>query len=181
MVIREVLLQIWTPGSPSPPSAINEAAYSRVTKIHPVTAYVSPAGITSRRVIRGVDTDFDDATLSRMLIQPRNLSLLGARPIKNTAAVILRCNGLEVPNYIHCGQVTYCCTLYKCQIHTCRNCGQVGLRQDVCPTPSTKPRIPPNPKGRNRSDPAVVSASRLAKMIMIGEDDDPTDYSPLQK
>ncbi|KAH8033927.1 hypothetical protein HPB51_017625 [Rhipicephalus microplus] len=30
------------------------------------------------------------------------------------------------------------CTLYKRQIDTCRNCGRVGHRQDVCPTPSEK-------------------------------------------
>ncbi|KAL1427928.1 hypothetical protein MTO96_003086 [Rhipicephalus appendiculatus] len=78
----------------STPSATNAAAYSRVTEIiltdqrHPVTAYLSPAGITSRGVIRGVGTDFDDAALNRMLMEPRNPSLLGARRIKNTATVI---------------------------------------------------------------------------------------------
>ncbi|KAH7945907.1 hypothetical protein HPB49_017052 [Dermacentor silvarum] len=30
------------------------------------------------------------------------------------------------------------CTLYKRQIDPCRNCGRVGHRQDVCPTPSEK-------------------------------------------
>lgn len=128
----------------STPSATNAAAYSQVTEIiltdqrHPVTAYLSPAGITSQGVIRGVDTDFDDAALNRMLIQPRNSSLLGARRIKNTETVILIFNGLKVPNYVYCGQVIYRCTLYKRQIDTCRTCGQVGHRQDVCPTPSTR-------------------------------------------
>ncbi|KAH8024873.1 hypothetical protein HPB51_001973 [Rhipicephalus microplus] len=128
----------------STPSATNAAAYSRVTEIilthqrHPVMAYLSPAGTTSRGVNRGVDTDFDDAALNRMLIQPRNSSLLGARRIKNTETVILIFNGLKVLNYVYCGQVIYRCTLYKRQIDTCRTCGQVGHRQDVCPTPSTK-------------------------------------------
>ncbi|KAH8026635.1 hypothetical protein HPB51_023145 [Rhipicephalus microplus] len=128
----------------STPSATNAAAYSRVTEIiltdqrHPATAYLSPAGITSRGVIRGADTDFDAAALNRMLIQPRNSSLLGARRIKSTETVILIFNGLKVPNYVYCGQVIYRCTLYKRQIDTCRTCGQVGHRQDVCPTPSTK-------------------------------------------
>ncbi|KAH8031359.1 hypothetical protein HPB51_016417 [Rhipicephalus microplus] len=103
----------------STPSATNAAAYSRVTEIiltdqrHPVTAYLSPAGITSRGVIRGVDTDFDDAALNRTLVQPRNSSLLGARRIKNTETVILIFNGLKVPNYVYCGQVIYRCTLYS--------------------------------------------------------------------
>ncbi|KAH7964436.1 hypothetical protein HPB51_027327 [Rhipicephalus microplus] len=128
----------------STPNATNAAAYSRVTEIiltdqrHPVTAYLSPAGITSRGVIRGIDTDLDDAALNSVLIQPRNSSLLGARRIKNTETVILIFNGLKVPNYVYCGQVIYRCTLYKRQIDTCRTCGQVGHRQDVCPTPSTK-------------------------------------------
>ncbi|KAH8021826.1 hypothetical protein HPB51_018532 [Rhipicephalus microplus] len=128
----------------STPSATNAAAYSRVTEIiltdkrHTVTAYLSPAGITSRGVIRGVDTDFDDAALNRMLIRPRNSILLRARRIKNTETVILIFNRLIVPNYVYCGQVIYRGTLYKRQIDTCRTCGQVGHRQDVCPTPSTK-------------------------------------------
>ncbi|KAH8025447.1 hypothetical protein HPB51_008362 [Rhipicephalus microplus] len=125
----------------STPSATNAAAYSRVTEIiltdqrHPVTAYLSPASITSRGVIRGVDTDFDDAALNRMLIQPLNSSLLGAHRIKNTETVIMIFNGLKVPTYVYCGQVIYRCTFYKRQIDTC---GQVGHRQDVCFTPSTK-------------------------------------------
>ncbi|KAH8028933.1 hypothetical protein HPB51_020553 [Rhipicephalus microplus] len=100
----------------STPSATNAAAYSQVTEIiltdqrHPVMAYFSPAGITSQGVIRGVDTDFDDAALNRMLIQPRNSSLMGARRIKNTETVILIFNGLKVPNYVYCDQVIYHCT-----------------------------------------------------------------------
>ncbi|KAH8035729.1 hypothetical protein HPB51_008096 [Rhipicephalus microplus] len=103
----------------STPSATNAAAYSRVTEIiltdqrHPVTAYLSPAGITSR-------------------------GPTGSASHQNTGTVILIFNGLKVPNYVYCGQVIYRCTLYKRQIDTCRTCGQVGHRQDVCPTPSTK-------------------------------------------
>ncbi|KAH8024562.1 hypothetical protein HPB51_025481 [Rhipicephalus microplus] len=128
----------------STPSATNAAANSRVIKIiltdrrHPVTAYFSPAGITSQGVIRGVDTDFDDAALNRMLIHPRNSSQLEARRIKNTGTVILIFIGLKVPSYVYCGQVIYRCTFYKRQIDTCRTCGQVSHRQDVCPTSSTK-------------------------------------------
>ncbi|KAH7968322.1 hypothetical protein HPB52_007712 [Rhipicephalus sanguineus] len=90
------------------------------------------------RLIRGVDTYFDDAALNRVLIQPRNPSLLGARHIKNTAMVILIFNGLRVPNNIYYGQVICRCMLYKHQIDTCRNYGQVGHHQDVCRTPSSK-------------------------------------------
>ncbi|KAH8027727.1 hypothetical protein HPB51_007509 [Rhipicephalus microplus] len=143
------------------------------TKRHPVTAYLSPAGITSRGVIRGVDTDFDDAALNHMLIQPRNSSLLGARRIKNTETVILIFNGLKVPNYVYCGQVIYRCTLYKRQIDTCHTCGQVGHRQDVCPTPSTKgtphgrPRMPTSlpaalPGAPSSSAPSPTKASPAA-------------------
>ncbi|KAL1443688.1 hypothetical protein MTO96_045883 [Rhipicephalus appendiculatus] len=111
----------------STPSATNAAAYNRVTEIiltdqrHPVTAYLSPAGITSRGVIRGVGTDFDDAALNRMLMQPRNPSLLGARRIKNTATVILIFNGLKVPNYVYCGQPRYATNAdtYQRTTHTC--------------------------------------------------------------
>ncbi|KAH8036189.1 hypothetical protein HPB51_019594 [Rhipicephalus microplus] len=47
-------------------------------------------------------------------------------------------NGLKVLNYVNCGPIIYRCTLYKRQIDTCRNCGRVGHRQDVCPRPTDK-------------------------------------------
>ncbi|KAH8039195.1 hypothetical protein HPB51_005371 [Rhipicephalus microplus] len=45
------------------------------------------------------------------------------------------------PNYVRCGMLLLRCTLQKRQIHTCRNCGRIGHRQDVCPTPSEKAHI----------------------------------------
>ncbi|KAH8025857.1 hypothetical protein HPB51_013456 [Rhipicephalus microplus] len=126
----------------STPSATNAAAYSRVTEIiltyqrHPVTAYLSPDGITSRGVIRGVDTDFDAAALNRMLIQPRNSSLLGARRIKNTETVILIFNGLKVPNYVYCGQVCDHCghsptdNPHVCNQPVCALCGEAHRTGD---------------------------------------------------
>ncbi|KAH8024416.1 hypothetical protein HPB51_022921 [Rhipicephalus microplus] len=73
-----------------------------------------------------------------MLRTPRNPTVLGLRRIKNPTTVVILFNGLEVPNYVNCGPIMYRCTLYKRQIDTCRNCGRVGYRQDVCPHPTDK-------------------------------------------
>ncbi|KAL1435679.1 hypothetical protein MTO96_010973 [Rhipicephalus appendiculatus] len=105
---------------------------------HPVSAYVAAPGNTSRGVVRGVDADLPDSELQRLFLTPHNPMLLGVRRIKDTTTVILLFNGLKVPNYVRCGMLLLRCTLYKRQIDTCRVCGRVGHRQDVCPTPTEK-------------------------------------------
>ncbi|KAL1417434.1 hypothetical protein MTO96_006177 [Rhipicephalus appendiculatus] len=64
--------------------------------------------------------------------------VLGVRRIKETTTVIVLFNGMKVPNYVRCGPNMIRCTLYKRQIDTCRNCGRVGHRHDVCPRPTEK-------------------------------------------
>lgn len=128
----------------STPSTVNAEAYANVREIvlmeqrHPVSAYVAAPGNTSRGVVRGVDADLPDCELQRLFLTPHNPMLLGVRRIKDTTTVILLFNGLKVPNYVRCGMLLLRCTLYKRQIDTCRVCGRVGHRQDVCPTPTEK-------------------------------------------
>ncbi|KAL1469524.1 hypothetical protein MTO96_041020 [Rhipicephalus appendiculatus] len=73
-----------------------------------------------------------------MLRTDRNPKVVGARRIKSTTTIINLFDGHKVPNYVYCGPVMYRCTLYKRQIDTCRNCGRVGHRQDVCLHPADK-------------------------------------------
>ncbi|KAH8020896.1 hypothetical protein HPB51_008008 [Rhipicephalus microplus] len=105
---------------------------------HPVSAYVVASGTTSRGVVRGVDADFPDSELQRLFISSHNPMLMGVRKIKNTTTIILLFDGLKVPNYVRYGMLLLRCTLYKRHIDTSSNCGRVGHRQDVCPTPSEK-------------------------------------------
>ncbi|KAH8024861.1 hypothetical protein HPB51_001892 [Rhipicephalus microplus] len=98
----------------------------------------SASGTTSRGVVRGVDADLPDSELQRLFVSSHNPTLTGGRRIKNTTTIILLFDGLKVPNYVRCGKLLLRCTLYKRQIDTCRNCGRVGYRQDVCPASSEK-------------------------------------------
>ncbi|KAH8029676.1 hypothetical protein HPB51_002698 [Rhipicephalus microplus] len=102
------------------------------------TAYVAASGTTSRGVVRGVDADLPDSELQRLFVSSHNPTLMGVRRIKDTTTIILLFDGLRVPNYVRCGMLLLRCTLYKRQIDICRNCGRVGHRQVVCPTPSEK-------------------------------------------
>ncbi|KAH7935545.1 hypothetical protein HPB52_002314 [Rhipicephalus sanguineus] len=128
----------------STPSLQTAEAYAKVRAIvlmeraHPVSAYVVASGTTSRGVVRGVDADLPDSELQRLFVSSHNPTLMGVRRIKDTTTIILLFDGLKVPNYVRCGMLLLRCTLYKRQIDTCRNCGRVGHRQDVCPTPSEK-------------------------------------------
>ncbi|KAH7934523.1 hypothetical protein HPB51_029112 [Rhipicephalus microplus] len=128
----------------STPNLQTAEAYAKVRGIvlmereHPVSAYIAPSGTTSRGVVRGVDADLPDSELQRLFVSSHNPTLMGVRRIKVTTTIILLFDGLKVPNYVRCGMLLLRCTLYKRQIDTCRNCGRVGHRQDVCPTPSEK-------------------------------------------
>ncbi|XP_070389158.1 uncharacterized protein [Dermacentor albipictus] len=128
----------------STPSELNATAYSQVREIiladkrHPIAAYITPPGNTCRGVVRGVDADLPEAALQSLFVTPRNPMVLGVRRIKESTTVIILFNGMKVPNYVRCGPNMVRCTLYKRQIDTCRNCGRVGHRHDVCPRPTEK-------------------------------------------
>ncbi|KAH8020362.1 hypothetical protein HPB51_000995 [Rhipicephalus microplus] len=117
----------------STPLENNALAYCSLKEIilpkrrYYVTAYFVPLCNTCRVAIRGVDADFTDVDLARMIHTARNPKVLGARGIMKTTAIILLDNH-KVPNYIYCGPITYRCTLYKRQIGTCRNFCHVGHR-----------------------------------------------------
>ncbi|KAH7956363.1 hypothetical protein HPB52_008695 [Rhipicephalus sanguineus] len=128
----------------STPSESNANAYSTVQEIiladkrHPITAYITPPGNTCRGVVRGIDADLPEAALQSLFVTPKNPMVLGVRRIKESTTVIVLFNGMKVPNYVRCGPNMVRCTLYKRQIDTCRNCGRIGHRQDVCPRPTEK-------------------------------------------
>lgn len=128
----------------STPSESNANAYSKVQEIiltdkrHPIAAYITPPGNTCRGVVRGIDADLPEAALQDLFVTPKNPMVLGVRRIKESTTVIILFNGMKVPNYVRCGPNMVRCTLYKRQIDTCRNCGRVGHRQDVCPRPTEK-------------------------------------------
>ncbi|KAL1434648.1 hypothetical protein MTO96_011512 [Rhipicephalus appendiculatus] len=173
----------------STPQETNALAYCTVQEIiltkqrHPVTTYLAPPGNTCRGVIRGVDADFTDADLQRMLRTDRNPKVLGARRIKSTTTVIILFDGQKVPNYVYCGPIMYRCTLYKLQIDTCRNCGRVGHRQDVCPHQPTKcatnaatdPLAPPTSVHHPSARCAAALTSR-ATGLAVADTKYPTSY-----
>ncbi|KAH8041910.1 hypothetical protein HPB51_019545 [Rhipicephalus microplus] len=128
----------------STPSESNANAYCKVQKIflaskkHSISAYITPPGNTCRGVVRGIDTDLAEPALQSLFVTPRNPMVLGVRRIKETPTMIVLFNGMKVPNYVHCGPNMLRCTLYKRHIDTCRNCGRIGYRHDVCPRPTEK-------------------------------------------
>ncbi|KAH8036210.1 hypothetical protein HPB51_020094 [Rhipicephalus microplus] len=120
----------------STPSESNANAYCKVQEIFLADkkhSYITPPGNTCRGVVRGIDTDLAEPALQSLFVTPRSPMVLGARSIKETPTVIVLFNGMKVLNYVHCGPNMLRCTLYKRQIDTCRNCGRIGHRHDVCP------------------------------------------------
>ncbi|KAH8036825.1 hypothetical protein HPB51_006094 [Rhipicephalus microplus] len=58
--------------------------------------------------------------------------------IKETTTVVVLFSGLKVPNYVMCGSSMLRCTLYRRQTDICYECGALGHRANVCPTPTKK-------------------------------------------
>ncbi|KAH8024603.1 hypothetical protein HPB51_026165 [Rhipicephalus microplus] len=143
----------------STPSAINAAACSRVTGIiltgqrHTVTAHHSPAGIKSRGVICGVSTDFDNTTLNRMLMQPRNPSLLNrllpqlwpSGPPRRRVPPLLQ------PRYAtntHAYQwTTHTCATNQCVLYAAKHTARATTNADIatCCLTGAPPSSAPSP------------------------------------
>ncbi|KAH8031305.1 hypothetical protein HPB51_015461 [Rhipicephalus microplus] len=131
----------------STPNLQTTKAYAKVRGIvlmereHPASTYVAASGTTSRGIVREVGADLPDSELQRLFVSSHNPTLKGVRRIKDTTTILLLFDRLKVPHYVCCGMLLLRCTLYKRQIDTCRNCGRVGHRQDLCPTPSNPPDL----------------------------------------
>lgn len=63
---------------------------------------------------------------------------MGAKRIGSTTTVIVAFQGPKVPNFVRYGVTLIPCHLYRKQIDVCQQCGRVGHRKDVCPTPTIK-------------------------------------------
>ncbi|KAH7962366.1 hypothetical protein HPB52_015720 [Rhipicephalus sanguineus] len=125
------------------PSERNARAYTTVQQLrlrdtlYRVAVYPAPPDDTCKGVIRGIDLDLNDNQLRELIVTKRNPSALEVKRIKNTPAVTILFQGMQVPNYVYCGASIIRCTLFRRHTEVCYNCGNLGHRADVCPNPNT--------------------------------------------
>ncbi|XP_070393173.1 uncharacterized protein [Dermacentor albipictus] len=125
------------------PSERNARAYATVQQIrmkdttYRVAVYPAPPDDTCKGVVRGIDLELNDSQLRELIVTKRNPNALEVKRIKNTTAVTILFQGMQVPNYIYCGASIVRCTLFRRHTEVCYNCGNIGHRADVCPNPST--------------------------------------------
>lgn len=101
-------------------------------KDHETFAYRAAVDGTSKGVIRGfVPTDtLED--IRRLVVTPKNPTVIDIQRLGTEGAFTILFEGLRVPNYIYVGAVLTRCTLYRKQLDICTTCGRVGHRRDVC-------------------------------------------------
>lgn len=128
----------------STPSEANATKYARIQairvhdKVHEVGAYRTAPYDTVKGVIRGVPLSDSALVIDRNIVNNRNPLAVGTKRIGETTTVIVAFQGLKVPNFVRYGVTLIPCHLYRKQIDICQQCGKVGHRKDVCPTPTAK-------------------------------------------
>ncbi|KAH7947608.1 hypothetical protein HPB52_014311 [Rhipicephalus sanguineus] len=86
----------------STPSERNAKAYNTVASLiidnvtYEVNAYMAAPNNTSKGVIRDIDPTLDQDELTRLIVQPRNPTVIGGRRIKSTSSVIVLFDGLKI-------------------------------------------------------------------------------------
>ncbi|XP_077516779.1 uncharacterized protein LOC144127760 [Amblyomma americanum] len=146
----------------STPNEDNAARYAKIQEIYfqgkpyEVSAYRTAPPDTVKGVIRGIPIDASTAELDRNIVNERNPLAVGAKRIGSTTTVIVVFQGPKVPNFVRYGVTLIPCRLYRKQIDVCQQCGRVGHRKDVCPTPTIKTCLVcglANPKEEHRCTP----------------------------
>ncbi|KAK8766529.1 hypothetical protein V5799_006694 [Amblyomma americanum] len=138
----------------STPSEDNVARYAKIQEIYiqgkpyEVGAYRTAPNDIVKGVIRGIPIDAST--------DERNPLAVGAKRIGSTTTAIVVFQGPKVPNFVRYGVTLIPCRLYRKQIDVCQQCGRVGHRKDVCPTPTIKTCLAcglANPKEDHRCTP----------------------------
>lgn len=130
-------------GTPDPYLADRLSQVTTVTlrgTDYAVSAYMKPPPGTSRGVIHGIPENITNEQLLELTATNRPY-LVHARMMGNTRSALLTFNGPRVPYYIKFDCELVRCRPYRRAVQTCKCCGDVGHRHDVCPQPD-QPRCP---------------------------------------
>ncbi|KAM7298881.1 uncharacterized protein LOC121837101 [Ixodes scapularis] len=128
----------------STPKEENAVRYARIQtisiqdKTFEVSAYRTAPHDTVKGIIRGIPVNASAEELDSNIVNDRNPLAVGAKRIGNTTTIIVAFGGPKVPNFVRYGVTLIPCNLYRKQIDVCHQCGRVGHRKDVCPTPTNR-------------------------------------------
>ncbi|CAN7950865.1 unnamed protein product [Ixodes pacificus] len=152
------------------PSEDRANKYGAITKLrigereYEASAYRAAPENTSKGLVRGISKDENPADIVRSLVTKRNPSVLHAKRMGNTDNVIVLFDGFHVPRYVFYGAMLVRRTLYKKQIDVCHECGRLGHRANVCPSPTTRYAAGAAAAARLRNTGARRSVSYAAKV-----------------
>ncbi|KAH8025805.1 hypothetical protein HPB51_012127 [Rhipicephalus microplus] len=86
------------------PTEESSRAYARLEALleeytqYEVNSYLATLDNTCKRIMRGVDLDFDHNQLRGMKVQPRNPKTLEVKRINHTSRILILFDRLKVPN-----------------------------------------------------------------------------------
>ncbi|KAH9378507.1 hypothetical protein HPB48_001674 [Haemaphysalis longicornis] len=102
------------------------------------TAYLKPLPNTSAGVVVGITDWLTNDNIMDYISAERH-EIVSARRLGNSSAAIIHFEGPHVPFYIKVLGTIARCRPYRKSVQYCKACGDIGHRQDVCPSP--KPEV----------------------------------------
>ncbi|KAH9372735.1 hypothetical protein HPB48_008967 [Haemaphysalis longicornis] len=108
------------------------------SNVYKFVPYLKPLPNTSAGVVVGITDWLTNDNIMEYITAPRH-EIVSARRLGNSSAALLHFKGPHVPFYVKVlGAITRC-RPYRKSVQFCRACGNIGHRQDVCPSP--KPEL----------------------------------------
>ncbi|KAH9369947.1 hypothetical protein HPB48_001824 [Haemaphysalis longicornis] len=103
-------------------------------KVHNFTSYLKPLPDTSAGVVVGITDWLTNENIMEYIAAERH-EIVSARRLGNSTAAVIHFKEPHVPFYVKVLGTIGRCRPYRKSIQYCKACGDIGHRQDVCPSP----------------------------------------------
>ncbi|EEC08549.1 hypothetical protein IscW_ISCW018556 [Ixodes scapularis] len=106
------------------------------TVTYDILPYLKPIPGTVRGLVHAIETETSERELMELL-SAKGHDIMHARMLGKSHSALLTSQGPHVPFSVKVGSAYTRCRPHRRSVQYCRDCGEVGHRQDACPHPDT--------------------------------------------